>query len=70
MLRVLRKLLSRALMRFDSSDARGGSTDSPTPSEGWLGPASNTCTQLSGITKRQDPLLTCTPKWRHEGMDM
>lgn len=44
MLRALRRLLSSALMRWDSSDARGGSTDSATASVDCPGPASNTCT--------------------------
>ena len=43
MLRPARRLLSRALMRLESSDERGGSTDSPAPSCACPGPASNTC---------------------------
>ena len=57
-LRPARRLLSRALMRWESSDARGGSTDSPAPSCDCRGPASNTCAsrpQVSGALHTNIP---------------
>ena len=50
MLRPARRLLSRALMRLESSDERGGSTDSPAPSCACPGPASNTCASQSQVS--------------------
>ena len=38
-LRPARRLLSKALMRLESSEERGGSTDSPAPSCACPGPA-------------------------------
>ena len=50
MLRPARRLLSRALMRLESSEERGGSTDSPAPSCACPGPASNTCASQSQVS--------------------